>query len=302
MKIAWRHLASQTQTLGTLGRVALGALRPHGPVTRPALPGPWRRATLAPRDPALVRAFVTWAGGDPGAYRGVVPATLVPQWGFPLAAEAMRGLGYPLLGVLNAGCRLERRGRLDLRRPLEVAARLVSVDDNGARAVITVEVLTGTADAPDQVRALFRAMVRLGGAGRAGGRRPPVLVPLAARELSYGRLDANAGAAFAVLTGDLNPIHWLKPWARASGFGSVILHGFGTLARAHEALVRGVAAGDPEALSGLDVRFVAPLVLPASVGTYQSVREVSVGVAPGGPAYLTGRFAVRGEALDPEVF
>ena len=101
----------------------------------------------------------------------------------------------------------------------------------------------------------------------------------------------SAGLDFAKLTGDFNPIHWLAPYARASGFRAVILHGFSTFARSIEALNRSRFAGDPSKLTVIDARFSRPLVLPARVGIYvTNDGGIWVGDAPGGGAYLEGRF------------
>ena len=118
-------------------------------------------------------------------------------------------------------------------------------------------------------------------------------MPVDAREIAFFKLGADAGLDFAKLTGDFNPVHWVPRWARAFGFRNVILHGFGTLARAIEALNRGLLAGDVTALHEIDVRFTRPLVLPARVGVYVSGDKVWVGDAPGGPAYLEGTFKLR---------
>jgi len=65
------------------------------------------------------------------------------------------------------------------------------------------------------------------------------------------------------------------------------------MARAIEALNRGLFAGDVTALQEIDVRFTRPLVLPARVGVYVRGDKVWVGDAPGGPAYLEGTFKLR---------
>jgi acyl dehydratase len=121
-------------------------------------------------------------------------------------------------------------------------------------------------------------------------------VPEDAREIGRVHLAHDAGLSFAKLTGDINPIHWVPAYARASGFPDVILHGFGTLARTWEALNRGVFSGDVRALASLECRLTRPLVLPHDVSFYVRGREVFVADAPLGPAYLTGTFTIRGES------
>jgi acyl dehydratase len=104
-------------------------------------------------------------------------------------------------------------------------------------------------------------------------------------------LPKSTGLEFAKVTGDFNPIHWLPRYARAMGFRNVILHGFGSMAFATEGLNRGLFAGNTHRLRRFDAMFARPLVLPATVGLYVwGERQVGLGDAPGGPAYLAGTF------------
>jgi acyl dehydratase len=192
---------------------------------------------------------------------------------------------------------------LPLGQRLRVRAQLMEVDDDGRRAVLRQRVVTGTAATPDAVVADIFAVVKLdvgpdAAAAASVGRssRAVARVPEAARELAFWRLRPDAGLGFAMLTGDFNPIHWVRPYARAMGHRSTILHGFATLARTIEGLHRGLLSGATDRLSMVDVRFTRPLLLPARVGLYVDGRQVAVGDAPGGPAYLTGRFAVAGDS------
>jgi hypothetical protein len=168
--------------------------------------------------------------------------------------------------------------------------------------------VTGTERVPDAVIAdLFAVVPSVAGAAAAAEAAPDLgtekngharksrpRVPVEARELAFWRLGADAGLRFALYTGDFNPIHWVRPYARAFGHRSTILHGFCTMARTWEGLGRTVYARDPGRLGVLDVRFTRPLVLPARVGLYVRGQEVAVGDAPGGPAYLLGTFSEAG--------
>jgi acyl dehydratase len=226
---------------------------------------------------------------------------MFPQWGFPLLARAIAQLPYPTTRIVNAGCRIDIRAPLPAGEALHVKARLESIDDDGRRALIVQRVVTGTAKRPEAVVAEIRAIVPLAkrdGKSKDGKKASaPRSVPLDAKEIAFLKLRATAGRDFAALTGDVNPIHWFTPAARAAGFRGCILHGFGTLARTVEALNRRVFAGDPRALSSIEVRFVRPLVLPATVGVYVTRSgEAFVGDAPGGGAYLEGRYEAHGVA------
>lgn len=303
MGVSNRHILSQAPVIGALGRTALAALRQKpGTGPAPTTPGPEFHEEINPLPQALVQDYIRHVGGDPSAYRGVIPPHLFPQWGFPLATRTLAGLPYPLLRVMNGGCRMQVNSALPLGKRLNVTARLESIDDDGRRVVLQQHVVTGTKEEPNAVVADFFAIVPLpkpkeshGGSGN-GHAAPPrekkdkPRVPSEAREIGYWKLPANAGLDFAKLTGDFNPIHWIPAYAKASGFRNVILHGFSTMARTAEGLNRGLFAGSTRSLEHLDVRFTRPLVLPARVGLYVSGNSVFVGDAPGGPAYLVGSF------------
>jgi acyl dehydratase len=288
----------QGPVLRTLGAAAITALKQSAgvaaPTSAPALPGPTFRATLPPRPRELIDAYLRHVGGDPGAWRGYVPAHLFPQWTFPLAAKTLDGLPYPLLSVLNGGCRLEVNQLLPADEPLQVEARLEDIDDDGRRAVLHQRIVTGTASAPDAVISHLYAIVplkkkRTDGDAAPKSKKEVVRAPVDAVELARWKIGPDAGLHFALLTGDFNPVHWIKPWAKAFGFRSTILHGFATMARAWEGLARTRHAGAIDALRTLDVKFTRPLLLPAKVGLYASGDEAWVADAAGGPAYLSAR-------------
>ncbi len=320
MPVAFKHVLAQGPSLRTLGKVALaafsqgtqGAPKPSGSFVTPT---PWVSDDLPPRSADLVRAYVRNVGGDPAWYRNVLPPTFFPQWTFPTAARTLEGIPYPLMKIMNAGCRIEANAPLPINEPIRVKARLRSIDDDGRRVLFTQEVITGTPSAPEALVCEMRALILLpkpkdaakNGAAKNGAangvasgakkvdKKARPSVPSDAREIGFLRVGADAGLDFAKLTGDFNPIHWVPAWARASGFRSCILHGFGTLARAVEAMNRTLFAGDVGRLRTIDVRFTRPLVLPARVGVYVKDDRVWVGDALGGGAYLEGTFTTNND-------
>lgn len=303
MAVSSKFILQQGPVIASMGRLAVAALRQSrggASSAPPAVPGPEIRRRLPPRPAELVKTYARVVGGDPSAYRRTLPPHLFPQWGFALATEALTEVSYPLVRVMNAGCRLEVRSPVPSDEPLEVRAQLVEVDDDGRRALLTMRVVTGTASAPEALIGDLRMFVPLGGGKKDGERRPKAdkpRVPSTARELAFWRLGPQAGLDFAKLTGDFNPIHWVPAWAKASGFRNTILHGFATMARAWEGL-NAALVPPGGALSMLDVRFTRPLVLPARVGLYVQGDEVFVGDAAGGPAYLMGSFSIQPKTED----
>ncbi len=298
------HTFRQGPMLIALGKTALTALRQRaagkngqrGDQAPIETPTPEVHRTFQPIAPRLLDDYIAHVGGDPRAYRDLVPPHFFPHWAMPVAAGALANLPYPLARVLNGGCRMQLNKPLPRGEALMVRAQLVDIDDDGRRAVLTQRVVTSTASAPDALVTDIFAIVPLGGgAPKSGERKEKPRVPSDVHEIAFQHLAGDAGLSFAKLTGDFNPIHWIPAAARASGFPNVILHGFGTLARCYEAVTRGVLGGDVRKLSVFDVKFTRPLVLPHDIGFFVRGKEVFVGDAAGGPAYMTGNFETGDE-------
>jgi acyl dehydratase len=219
---------------------------------------------------------------------------MFPQWAFGLASQVLEGVPYPMTRVLNVGCELEMRAPLPANETLLVRAHLASIDDDGKRALLRTRVVTSTNSVKDALIADMIAMVPLkrdkSGNGSRAKSEERERVPDDAQEVARFKLGADAGLDFAKLTGDFNPIHWVRPAARAAGFPSVILHGFATMARALEGLNHGVFAGDVRKIKKWSCRFTKPLVLPAQAAVYTQGRQVFVGGALAAPAYLIGSY------------
>lgn len=302
MPVSSRFVLQQGPMLATLGKTAAWAVAqrfaPRRHPTPPSTPSAEIKRSCTAPPGELLDAFVRHLGGEPRAYRDVVPPHFFPHWVLPVVAETMAGVPYPLLRVINAGCRMSIQAPLPRGERLEVRAQLVKVDDDGRRALLTQRVITGTASQPDALVTEIHAHVPLAKEPREGGapRKEKPRVPPGVREIGFVHLDADAGLSFAKLTGDFNPIHWIRPYAKAAGFRSVILHGFGTFARTVEVLNRGLFGGDVHKLRMLEAKFTRPLVLPHDVGFYVNEREVYVGDAALGPAYLVGQFDTAGDA------
>ena len=301
MTISSRHILEQSSALGALGRVFLTTFEQQVlgkmPKTKPPTPGPLLEAVYPARSKELVTDYIRHVGGDPAAYKGTLPAHMFPQWGFGLAGRALDGVPYRMARVLNGGCNYELRAPIPAGEPLQVTARLESIDDDGRRAVMQQRVTTSTPSVKDALICDMFAIVPLGGGKKEGNggakkdaKKDVPSVPKDVREVAFLDIHATAGLDFAKLTGDFNPIHWIPAAAKASGFPNVILHGFGTMARTIEALNKNVFGGNPQAIKKWSCRFTKPLVLPAKVSVYVKDQECFIGAAPGGPAYLVGSF------------
>lgn len=283
-----RHLRHQGAVISALVKTGLSASKGAGVET----PGPILQAKVSPRPADLVDDYQRWAGG--GRDRQRLPAHLFSQWAFPLLTQTLQGVPYDLRRALNGGCRVEVHKPLTRREPLLLEAQLESIDDNGQRAILTQRVTTRTVSG-GHVDAWMRVFVPLKRKPKGAKRKPKPRVHDEARALAERRMRPADAERFVYLTGDVNPVHWLRPYARAAGFRSTILHGFATFAWAWEGLVAGRLGRDRTLLRAVDVQFVKPVVLPSTVRLFvhpatadDGQVDFTVGTAPGGPAYLRG--------------
>lgn len=296
MRDTFKHARHQLPVLRAFGHIAKEAIRQRlgqaGEATD--VPSPALTDVVGPRPRDLVDDFIAWSGGDPGMYRGVLPPTLYPQWGFPLLARTLDGLQYPLNKVLNAGTRIELIAPIPDDVPLYLSARLEEVDDDGRRVLIKQRLTTSLANGDTVLVADLNAIIPLGGGGGGGGKKKArPMVPDGARQIDTWHLPMSAGFDFACLTGDFNPIHWVWPVAKASGFPSVILHGFGTLAKAVESVQRDQGKALLDTHQALECRFTRPVVLPGDVSCFVDGDDFFVGKAAGDKAALVGSLEPR---------
>ena len=286
-----RHLLHQGPVVRALLNTGLRPARGKG-VTAP---GPVLAEVVSPRPDPLVDDYQRWCGS--GRDRSLLPAHLFSQWAFPLLTRSIRDVPYDLRRGLNGGCRVEVHQPLPRGEPLQLEAQLEDVDDDGYRAILTNRVTTRTASG-GHVDAWMRVFVPLKRKPSGSPRKPKPTVPDGALPVAERRMRPADAVRFVYLTGDVNPVHWLRPYARAAGFRATILHGFATLGWAWEGLVSARLGRDRSRLQAVDVRFVKPVVLPATARLFVHPSDAtdaghgpvdfSVGTAPGGPAYLTG--------------
>ena len=84
--------------------------------------------------------------------------------------------------------------------------------------------------------------------------------------------------AYAAASGDLNPLHYDQEFAgKVSPTGGIIAHGMYSMGLASRALTQ--AAGGPEAVESVEVRFTKPWPLGATASFGGEVTEVADGRA-----------------------
>jgi acyl dehydratase len=191
-------------------------------------------------------------------YLKVLPVfSVIP--GFEAVRPAIQGPGldYHLSQMLHG------EQQLEIHSPLPPAADVVTtplvegVYDKKGSALLVLRAETRTTDGVPLCTNRFRLFIR--GEGGFGG----VEAPARPDWNTDGRLVLETElqtlpqqAAIYRLSGDRNPLHIDPAFAKKAGFDRPILHGLCTWGMVCKALVDRLFAGDPNAISGWEARFV----------------------------------------------
>lgn len=274
------------------GRAALGAARSK------LRPGAGARSlpdtTLLAQHPGVsaeqAESYRRLFGGEAfdGAHRTALPSVLVHIIGFPVQMALMSEEEFPLplIGLVHVANEVEHLRPVRVGQPVQilVAAENLRPHRRGTQVDITVTVLEAGADpaaagraGSDETSVLWRSVstylskgAQLGteisqasGAEQVGSSAvtrsedpksftPPV-------KTASWRLGADAGRAYAAVSGDYNPIHVSQLAAKTLGMPAAIVHGMYSAGRMLE-------GREPEG-AGYRwwIRFEAPVTLPGTV-------------------------------------
>jgi acyl dehydratase len=221
-------------------------------------------ATLA-FGPAAATAFGHAAGPADRSGPLVPPLfAVVPAWETLMAAvvDVVPPEGLPRL--------LHLEHDVHVLRPLAVADELVTETEvHGIRArrsgaELTLLVRSGDGQGGDVVRQYATMFIRgLGGGESGGGEAPEHAFPTAGRGdpvvETTAHVDADQTWRYRDASGDTNPIHVDEVSAKEAGLPGIIVHGLCTMAFCSQAVIAGVAGGDPAPLRRLAVRFSRPV-------------------------------------------
>lgn len=210
--------------------------------------------------------------------RDRLPATYPHVLAFPLQMRLMTdgAFPFPLLGLVHLDNAITQHRPIDASERLDLAVRAEDLRPHpkGRAFTLVAEARSGGKLVWEEHGTILR---RGGGdpAGKAPARPEPL--PADAAAVTEWKLDGGLGRRYAAVSGDRNPIHMHSLSARAFGFPRAIAHGMWSNARCFAQLEGRI----PDAFSSA-VRFVKPVLLPATVGF--AVVEGDDGAA---------RFAVR---------
>lgn len=259
-------------------------------------PTPPVRRRMKPVPRSLITAYAEWTGAPPERYADTVPPHMFCYWGLGLISELTGRAPYNLMTAVNQGCRMVVKRPMPAGEAIDVRGHLADVSDDGRRIRIATHLEAGTASVPDAQRIDVMAVVPR--RNPKGGKRNAERGPEPDFE-TVGRwsADADDGLNFALLTGDFNPLHTVKPVGRRTRYGGCILHGFGQLTRTYEAILNaGIDIGV------FDIRYVKPVPLPSGMLEVQVSRNPVDGGAralrlcsPDGTVHMAGHLQESSE-------
>lgn len=234
------------------------ALRNATPITRPAtLPNlpVHHNAKVAAVNDELVAQYAAWAGAPASRYSKELPPHFCSHWAMPMLAKLGSLAPYNLLSLLNQGLRMQIHKPLNRNETIALHGSLMDVVDDGDKVRIHTRVQAS--NPKGELAVVIDSYSTVPRGKSAGKNKAAKRDEFEFATVGNWTAEDNDGLAFAMLTGDFNPIHTIKAVGKRTRFKSCILHGFGQLARTWEVLHNsGYSVAD------IDVRWIKPLPLP----------------------------------------
>lgn len=250
---------------------------------------------VKPPSPGLIADYIKICNGSPSAYRNIIPFHLFPQWGFSALSQTAIDLPFGLMRIVNGGCAITIHDPIENGQRLILTARLTDVTTSDRHIILKQHLIT-EGEKQGRFEAEQISIVRLASDTKKTDqssipKKEPRLIPEDCREVLSFFAPEDAGLQYAFVSGDFNPIHWLPPYAKASGFKQPILHGFAILGRIVEGINRNIYSGSIDKIKNISIRFEKPLFLPATCRVFiDADNNYYAGVAAGAVAVVTGNF------------
>ncbi len=204
----------------------------------------------------MVKAYRRVCGGNNS---DTLPICYPQVMAFPLQLHLMGHPKFPLaaMGMVHVGNRIEQKQALRTDGEYQVRVEIAAV--NKTPRGYEFDLVTEFKNQQGQIvwRSIASLLSRRDAEKSGSKKKPPVAQASSLPELAQWTLKGNLGRRYALVSGDVNPIHLTAATAKLLGFKRAIIHGMWTLARS--------AATLPVEIDGpgvLDVEFKTPLFLP----------------------------------------
>ncbi|MFN3603165.1 MAG: MaoC/PaaZ C-terminal domain-containing protein [Leptonema sp. (in: bacteria)] len=254
---------------------------------------------LEPRSNPLIDEYVKFVKGNLNAYKNIVPFHFFPQWAFPLIGKSLRDLPISFIQIMNAGFKVEIHNHIPRNEKLFVRSQLVKIEEKKNFLYFTVKIITETKSFKDALIAYLTTLIRLPKEKKevvveSKKTMDDFNIPFGSKEIASFNFSNTTGLNYAILSGDLNPVHWIEPYAKLMGLKTIILHGFASASFCIEAIHQNLFTGDVSKLKEVEVKFTKPLFLPAKPKLYylKETNQFFLGDSKLARAYLVGNFKI----------
>lgn len=205
----------------------------------------------------MVSAYRRVCGGSKSSN---LPVCYPQVMAFPLHLHLMGHPDFPLaaMGMVHVSNKIEQFQAMPQDANYDVSVEIKTIDETERGYEFDLVTEFQSPDGTLVWRGITSILSRRSDKSSSGNKKkPPAPKPSSMPELNSWTLKSNLGRRYAMVSGDINPIHLTGPTAKLLGFKRAIIHGMWTLARS--------AADIPvntQAPGVLEVEFKTPLFLP----------------------------------------
>ncbi|AZQ61631.1 hypothetical protein EI427_05110 [Flammeovirga pectinis] len=216
---------------------------------------PPQETFVKPPTQSLVKAYSKWTGAEKGRYKSL-PPHMFCQYALSFGLDLLNKLPYPLAKIINQGVEIKVFGDVTAKK-IYLKTEFVEITEENGRARVHQRMEIGNSKEDICIEVHLLTAFIIGKRVRNGKKEHQVdATPL--ERIATWSVDKKDGLRFGILSGDLNPLHWVNFIAKATPFKGTILHGFGMYTKTFEILQN----YKNQPLKQMSVRFIRPVKLP----------------------------------------
>ncbi len=254
---------------------------------------------IEPRSNILIDEYLRFLKANVNSYKNEVPFHFFPQWSFPLIEKSLSDLPFSFIQIMNAGYKAILHNSIPRNEKLIVKSQLIKIEKKNNILYFTTKVTTEAVSSTLLLEAYLNTLIRISEEKPISGIKKEYkleyITPFEAQEIASLKFRDSTGINYGILSGDINPVHWIEFYARMMGLKKVILHGFASSAFCIEALHQNLFMGDIHKIKEIEFKFTKPLYLPAKVKLYllREKNNFYLSDSKLSRAYLVGNFITK---------
>ncbi len=209
----------------------------------------------------VVKSFSRWLGQEK-KYDSQVPPHFFPYWTYPTLFRLGRKL--PLHKVLNQGCKLIVNDSLPINSPIHSNVEIYDIKDFPQKLRINQRITCSTPGCSSAIIAEIYAVILKNPKKILKEKSSSHTIKLPNyNKVGSLKISKSMARDYAIISGDINPIHLSNTLAKVMGLKKSILHGFALFSLVYELLEnKGIK------IHQIDVRFLMPVYIDTNVDIY----------------------------------